>query len=79
MQISVTHVTTVIHYLLHTFPGRRHRERARDFALSSRFGSTHHFSEIRMGNILSLFTIRLRTVLDDASLFCWGFTPAVTT
>ena len=58
------------------------RERARDVILSSRFRSRHPYSEIRMGDVQSLFTIRARKVLDDASRFLLRaprlFTPAVT-
>ena len=68
--------------MLHTFPGRRRREHARDVVLSSRFGGGHHFSNIPMGDMLFLFIIRARTTLEDDSRFLLGaphlFTLAVT-
>jgi len=68
--------------VLHSFLGRRHRERARDVALSPRFRSGHHYSEIWMGDLLSLFIIHARMALDDDSCSLLGvphlFTPAVT-
>ena len=68
--------------MLHTFPGHQHRERAGDVALFSRFGSGLLYSEVRMGDVLSLFTIRVRALFDNDSHSLLGaphlFTPAVT-
>jgi hypothetical protein len=68
--------------VLHSFPGHRHRERARDVALSSRLGPGILYSNILMGDLLSFLIICGRTPLDDESRFLLGaphlFTPAVT-